>query len=188
MNVYTISFVALFTVFIATIFYLILKENGEVKNLRKNFTTMSIEDIKNLILKLSKDGIFINEDIFNKINLHFNLQNDELRYSLRQMNPDPDINNPYSIITVGDFLIKAGSDFKSALDIIFIGSGFLLILTIPAIMAYKENDKQSFFISTIIISLIAIVLFIYVIIFQYKGFNALIKAGKKFNSEKLSLH
>ena len=36
MNVYTISFVALFTIFIAAIFYLLLKENVEVKNLRKN--------------------------------------------------------------------------------------------------------------------------------------------------------
>ena len=178
MNVYTISFVALFTVFIATIFYLILKENGEVKNLRKNFTTMSIEDIKNLILKLSKDGIFINEDIFNKINTHFNLQNDELKYLLRQMNPD--VNSSNSLITVGDFLIKAGSDLRSVLNTIFIGGGFLLILTISAILAYIENEK-TLLISTIIIFLIAIVLFIYVIIFQYRGFNALIKAGKKFN-------
>ena len=77
MDVYKILLVELFAVFVAIIFYLILKENGEVKNLRKNFTTMSIDDIKNLILKLSKDGIFINEDIFNKINTHFNLQNDE---------------------------------------------------------------------------------------------------------------
>ena len=70
MEVYAILFVTLFAIFLAAICYLILKENVEVKNLRKNFTTMSIEDIKNLILKLSKDGIFINEDIFNKINTH----------------------------------------------------------------------------------------------------------------------
>jgi len=31
MDVYTILLVALFAVFVATIFYLILKENGEVK-------------------------------------------------------------------------------------------------------------------------------------------------------------
>lgn len=179
MDVYTILFIALFAIFVAAIFYLILKENVEVKNLRKNFTTMSIEDIKNLILKLSKDGIFINEDIFIKINTHFNLQNDELKYSLRQMNPD--VNSSNSLITVGDFLIKAGSDFKSALNTIFIGSGFLLILTIPAYLAYKENDRQFFFMFIIIISLIVFVLFIYVISFQYTGFNALIKAGKKFN-------
>ena len=151
MDVYTILLVALFAVFVAIIFYLILKENGEVKNLRKNFTTMSIEDIKNLILKLSKDGIFINEDIFNKINTHFNLQNDELKYSLRQMNPD--VNSSNSLITVGDFLIKAGSDLKSVLNTIFIASGFLLILTIPAYLAYKENDKQSFFMFTIIFNI-----------------------------------
>ena len=175
MEVYAILFVTLFAIFLAAICYLILKENVEVKNLRKNFTTMSIEDIKNLILKLSKDGIFINEDIFNKINTHFNLQNDELKYLLRQMNPD--LNSSNSLITVGDFLIKAGSDLKSVLNTIFIASGFLLILTIPAYLAYKENDRQFFFMFIIIISLIVFVLFIYVIIFQYRGFNALIKAG-----------
>ena len=129
MNVYTILFVALFTIFIAAIFYLLLKENVEVKKLRKNFTTMSVEDIKYLILKLSKDGIFINEDIFNKINTHFNLQNDELKYLLRQMNPD--VNSSNSLITVGDFLIKAGSDLRSVLNTIFIGIGCLLSLSIP---------------------------------------------------------
>ena len=179
MNVYTISFVALFTIFIAAIFYLLLKENVEVKKLRKNFTTMSVEDIKYLILKLSKDGIFINEDIFNKINTHFNLQNDELKYLLRQMNPD--LNSSNSLITVGDFLIKAGSDLKSVLNTIFIASGFLLILTISAAMAYYKGDNQSGFVFIIIILTIAIILFIYVISFQYTGFNALIKAGKKFN-------
>ena len=175
MEVYAILFVTLFAIFLAAICYLILKENVEVKNLRKNFTTMSIEDIKNLILKLSKDGIFINEDIFNKINTHFNLQNDELKYSLRQMNPD--VNSSNSLITVGDFLIKAGSDLKSVLNTIFIASGFLLILTISAAMAYYKGDNQSGFVFIIIILTIAIILFIYVISFQYTGFNALIKAG-----------
>jgi hypothetical protein len=98
---------------------------------------------------------------------------------------NPDENSSYSLITVGDFLIKAGSDLKSALNTIFIGSGFLLILAILAAMAYYKGDNQSGFVFIIIILTIAIVLFIYVIIFQYKGFNALIKAGKKFNSEKL---
>ena len=175
MNVYSISFVALFTIFIAAIFYLLLKENVEVKKLRKNFTTMSVEDIKYLILKLSKDGIFINEDIFNKINTHFNLQNDELKYSLRQMNPD--LNSSNSLITVGDFLIKAGSDLRSVLNTIFIGIGCLLSLCIPLRMAYIENDRLIIGIVVIIMSLILIVLFIHFTIFQYKGFNALIKAG-----------
>ena len=90
---------------------------------------------------------------------------------------NPDLNSSNSLITVGDFLIKAGSDLRSVLNTIFIASGFLLILTIPAYLAYKENDRQFFFMFIIIISLIVFVLFIYVIIFQYRGFNALIKAG-----------
>ena len=93
------------------------------------------------------------------------------------MNPDTDINSPYSIITVGDFLIKAGSDLRSVLNTIFIGIGCLLSLCIPLRMAYIENDKLIIGIVVIIMSLILIVLFIHFTIFQYKGFNALIKAG-----------
>ena len=52
MNVYTISFVALFTIFIAAIFYLLLKENVEVKEGTKTKSSITYQNFFTLYPKL----------------------------------------------------------------------------------------------------------------------------------------
>jgi hypothetical protein len=188
--------VLIFTsIFVCLFFYFLLKENSEIKNLRKNYTELSFTQIKDLILKLRRDGVYVDDNLIDKISLHFNLQSGELINEVRLMNNEAikPIINKESVLssepTAGDFLIDAGLDFKSLLNTFI----FLIILEIILLfMAFISSNRPSDFNYTansnssniwwFLMIILALIFGIYSIVIAYSGCNNLIKAGKKMKS------
>ena len=185
------------SIFVCLFFYFLLKENSEIKNLRKNYTELSFTQIKDSILKLRRDGVYVDDNLINKISLHFNLQSGELINEVRLMNNEaikPIIKKEsvlFSEPTSGDFLINAGLDLKSVLNtfifllIIEIILGFMafIISERPSDVNYISNSNSSMGLKFLMI-ILALIFGVYSIVKAYSGYNNLIKAGKKLNSIK----
>ena len=94
--------------------------------------------------------------------------------------------------SVGDYLIESGSDLKSVLNALFIYFFVEMFLGIIAVKSLYEKTSYNNYSNKnpnssglfILMALISLGFGIYVIIKTYSGYNNLIKAGKKFNSEK----
>jgi hypothetical protein len=89
--------------------------------------------------------------------------------------------------SVGDYLIESGSDLKSVLNttmLFFIIELFFGLVSFDAITKPSSNNG-SIGVLLLLVSFIALCFGIYVIYKLYSGYNNLIKAGEKMNSEKL---
>ena len=128
METSTIIIISLLVIIFGGFYYFLIKGNSELNNLRKIFTKLSLTQIKELLLKLKRDGVIVDDELINKISLHFNLQPGELINEVRLMN-----NEVIKPITVGDLLINAGSDLKSVLNTTFF---FLLIVIILFVLIF----------------------------------------------------